>query len=244
MLMNNLFKIILILSSIVYVGLEVLKYDLEAVGLAAFIVFLLAYYYVRTVKNYEKLFLWFLLTNGIAHFLDFLSWYLPLDASDFSLSYYPISILYISSYALLIILLCKTLNLKTTLSQFYITIGVLLALNIFSVTLISETTGAELTQGEYITEFIYSAVVMLLLSVALINYMHKTDNKSMLFLVASICVFFSEMIQLAYIHISDTMALAAFYSITMVLAFGLYYIQSRLEFAEQVDFFSGDKLKA
>ena len=241
MIFNNLLKIILIIFSVLYVGLEVLKYDLEALALSGVLILLLAYYYTRTVKKTNLIFFWFLIINGIAHVLDFLSFYIPIYEGDIDYLYYPISILYIVSYVFLIVLLSKTLSLKKILSKYYITIGVLLVLNVFSVTLISETTAYALTQGENIIEFIYSAVVMFLLSIALINYMEKSDNKSMLFLVASIFIFFSEMIQLAYIYIADTTALAAFYSSTMVLGFLCFYIQSQFGFSDQKDYYSGDK---
>jgi len=244
MVLNTLIRIILILGSAFYVVLQILKNEFAALGIIAGVMLLLAYYYSRTVVHKEPLFLSFLIISGIARLIEHLSWYFPIDHGFNEYSYYLGSVLLISSYTLLILLLCKTMNFKRIISQFYITIGVLVVLNIFSVTLISDTTASVLGFGENIVEFIYTSVVMILLSIALVNYMDKTDNKSMLFLVGSICIFFSETIQLAYLYIIDTTALAAFYSITLVLAFTLYYLQSRLEYSKPVDYFSKDNLKA
>jgi len=244
MVLNTLIRIILILGSAFYVVLQILKNEFAALGIIAGVMLLLAYYYSRTVVHKEPLFLSFLIISGIARLIEHLSWYFPIGHGFNLYSYYLGSVLLISSYTLLILLLCKTMNFKRIISQFYITIGVLVVLNIFSVTLISDTTASVLGFGENIVEFIYTSVVMILLSIALVNYMDKTDNKSMLFLVGSICIFFSETIQLAYLYIIDTTALAAFYSITLVLAFTLYYLQSRLEYSKPVDYFSKDNLKA
>ena len=71
---------------------------------------------------------------------------------------------------------------------------------------------------------------MTLLSVALINYMYRNDNKSMLLLLASIFTVFSEIIQLAYYYILEDTNLSFTYSFFMVGAFLFFYLQSQLEF--------------
>jgi hypothetical protein len=68
------------------------------------------------------------------------------------------------------------------------------------------------------------------LSVGLINYMYRNDNKSMLFLIGSICIVFSEIIQLAYFYIIKSNDLGFIYSLFLVLAFVFFYLQSQLEF--------------
>ena len=66
-------------------------------------------------------------------------------------------------------------------------------------------------------------------SVALIDYMYRNDNKSMLFLLGSICIVFSEIIQLAYYYILEDKNLGFIYSFFLVVAFVFFYLQSQLK---------------
>jgi cbb3-type cytochrome oxidase subunit 3 len=85
---------------------------------------------------------------------------------------------------------------------------------------------------------------MVLLSVALINYMYRNDTKSMMFLMGSICIVFSEIIQLAYFYVMDDKMLGFIYSFFLVVAFIFFYLQSQLEFTGPEPEYSDEQLEA
>jgi hypothetical protein len=114
--------------------------------------------------------------------------------------------------------------------QLPVPIIILIVLDVFCVTLVTDTAEHQLTFYEYALEFVYNTIIMILLSVALINYMYRNDTKSMLFLVASIFIVFSEIIQLAYYYILDDNNLGFVYSLFFVVAFVFFYLQSQKEF--------------
>ncbi|MCC1484794.1 hypothetical protein [Winogradskyella immobilis] len=235
MIINRIIKIILIVLGISFVALEALEYAIEASGVSAFMFVLLMVLYCRVTKIKERLFFSFLLIFSIAHFYSFISWFLPYEENTVDYGYYLTNLLYMLSYTFLIALVVKEMNFKKILSRFTITIVILIILNVFCVTLVTDTASSVLSLAQYILEFTYNAIVMLLLSVSLIHYMNRDDNKSMLFLVGSIFIFFSEMIQLAYYYISHTNDLGAIYSIFLVLAFTFFYLQSKLDHVGSVE---------
>ena len=138
------------------------------------------------------------------------------------------------SYGLLIVKLLKGLDLKKVFSELTIPIIVLIVLDIFCVSLISGTTENMLSYYEYALEYAYNAVVMSLLSIALINYMYRNNNKSMLFLIGSIFMVFSEIIQLAYYYILNDNNLGFVYAFFLVVAFVFFYLQSQHKVTEPV----------
>jgi hypothetical protein len=137
------------------------------------------------------------------------------------------------------------MKFKKILKQFPVTLLILITLGVFCVTLITETVQNQLTTSEYVLEFLYNVIVMALLSAALISYMDRGDNKSMLFLIGSMFIFFSEMLQLAYYYVAELQHLAVIYSVFLVLAFVFFYLQSNLKHQEVQDFdFLDSNLKA
>jgi hypothetical protein len=85
---------------------------------------------------------------------------------------------------------------------------------------------------------------MILLSVALINYMYRNDNKSMLFLIASIFIVFSEIIQLAYYYILPDNNLSFVYSLFFIIAMLFFYLQSQQEFTGPIPEYADEELEA
>jgi hypothetical protein len=80
--------------------------------------------------------------------------------------------------------------------------------------------------------------------VALLNYMYRSDTKSILFLMASICVVFSEIIQLAYFYVLEASSLGYIYSVLFVTAFILFYLQSQKVFTGPQEEYSEGKVEA
>ena len=164
--------------------------------------------------------------------LSYSSWFFePIEHYEIDLFYYTANILYIISYIFLILRITSELDFKKVFTELTIPLIILVSLDVFCVVLVTDTTKGALDISQYILEFIYNAVIMALLSVALINYMYRNDNKSMLILIGSICIVFSEIIQLAYYYIlEDDRSLGFIYSFFLVVAFIFFYLQSQVQF--------------
>lgn len=241
MLTNRILKAISVVLGIGFIASLSLGYELEGSALSSMMLVLLTVLYFRGSKSKSKYFSSFLVVFTFAHVLSYLSWYLPEEdyfGTDYI--YYFTNILYVISYLFLILRFTSKLDIKFILKRFLFSILILLILDVFCVVVVTETASEVLSVYEYALEFVYNAVIMILLSVALINYMYRNDNKSMLFLLASICVVFYEVIQLAYFYVLSTNDLGAIYSTFLVLAFVFLYTQSQLKFLGPFESYSED----
>ena len=248
MIINKLLKIILLILGITYIVLEVFQIELYNDFVSSTLLVLLTLLYSRniTTKNKKRpYFLYFLITFTISELLSLFSNFFVLITDTVDYNYYLSNLLYMLAYTFLILRCVSTMKFKKILKQFPVTLLILITLGVFCVTLITETVQNQLTTSEYVLEFLYNVIVMALLSAALISYMDRGDNKSMLFLIGSMFIFFSEMLQLAYYYVAELQHLAVIYSVFLVLAFVFFYLQSNLKHQEVQDFdFLDSNLKA
>ena len=233
MIINRLLKIALVILGITYIVLEVSKIELYNDFVSATLLVLLTFLYMRSAETKFKkrpYFLYFLITFTASELLSASSYFVSLMTDAVDYNYFISNILYMLAYIFLILRCVSTMKLKGILKEFPVTLIILVVLGVFCVTLITETAQNQLNTSEYIIEFAYNVIVMTLLSAALIAYMDKGDNKSMLFLIGSMFIFFSEMLQLAYYYVEELQHLAALYSVFLVLAFTFFYLQSKLKY--------------
>ena len=224
-------KALLITAAVVFIVLQVLEFEFygAAVKVVLFLGLTLLYHIEVKDKNwFFRLFL-FLFTLGVV--IDFIAWLFSFsNISEFEgVFYYSANVLFITSYVVIIAKMLSALNLKSVIKKLPIHILVLLILDVFSVIIVTETTEKVLNSAEYMLEFIYNSVVMILLSVALLNYIYRDDIKSMNMLLASILIVFSEIIQMAYFYIEDNNTFNIMCSVLLVGAFVFFYIQSTLK---------------
>ncbi|NRD21144.1 hypothetical protein HNV08_13885 [Winogradskyella eckloniae] len=235
MLINRIIKIALLLFGGVYVLLQGLALEIEGAFLGAVLLSILTVLYIGWTKHKSKFFISFLVTFTLGQILGAISWHLPeTKPNDINYLYFITNALYILAYVLLILKTIKQLNLRTVFSELTIPILVLVVLDIFCVTLISNTTIDVLTTSQYILEYVYNGVIMALLSIALIDYMYRNNSKSMLFLLATIFITFSEIIQLAYFYILNDENLGFVYALFLIVAFFFFYIQSQYKVTDPV----------
>lgn len=235
MLVNKIIKVVLLILAVIYILLIGLTLEEEGAALSSIILILLTLLYHGWTKHKSKLFLSFLILFTVANSVGYLTWISPeIKEGETDYLYYLSNSLYILAYSLLIVKMIKQLNLKAVFSVLIIPIIVLIVLDIFCVTLISGTTKSIMDYSQYILEYTYNAVVMILLSFALINYMYRNNNKSMLFLIGCIFMVFSEIIQLAYYYILSDDTLGFVYSFFSVIAFMFFYMQSQHKVTEPV----------
>lgn len=232
MLINRSLKVLLLLLGGIFIVLQGLAFELEGAAVSAVMLVILTFIYCKWTDKKSKLFFWFLVVFTIADVLSYSSWFFePIERYEIDLFYYAANILYIISYIFLILRITSELDFKKVFTELTIPLIILISLDVFCVVLVTDTTKGALDISQYILEFIYNAVIMALLSVALINYMYRNDNKSMLILIGSICIVFSEIIQLAYYYIlEDDRSLGFIYSFFLVIAFLFFYLQSQVQF--------------
>ena len=246
MLVNRILKLVVFLFAVSFVILQGLAYEVEAAATSAAMLVFLTILYAGWTENKAQYFLWFLLTFTLGHVLGYFSYYVfELREGELDYFYYGVNMLYILAYALLIVKIISGFNLKTIFLEFPIPIFILVVLDIFCVYIVSGTTENILEIYEYVLEFMYNVIIMALLSVGLINYMYRNDTKSMLFLIGSICIVFSEIIQLAYYYILfEDSALGFIYSFLLVMGFLFFYLQSQLDFTGPEPEYIDDHIEA
>ena len=245
MLVNKIFKVVLMLLGGVYILLQGFAKEVEAAVLSAILFLLLTWFYSNKSAYRSKLFSSFLVVFTIAQVLSAIAWLTPkVLENEIDYLYYITNIIFIISYLLLIIKTIVQLNLKTVFSELTIPIIVLVVLDVFCVSLISGTTEGEFSYGQYILEYTYNAVVMALLSFALIDYMYRNNSKSMLFLLGTIFMAFSEIIQLAYFYILSNDTLSFVYSSFLVMAFVFLYLQSQYKVTDPIAAYKDENFSA
>ena len=225
---------ILAALTVVFLGFQIYELEVEASAIRALLLVFLTVLYCYKVKEKRFLFLSFLITFTVADILTFIGWLIPITPIDqIDYSYYIANSLYIIAYSFLIAQILNSLNLFEVIRKYPLHVFVLIVLDVFSVIVVTNTAVHKLSFHEYYMEFVYNAIIMILLTVALINYIHKNDKKSINLLLGSIFIFFSEVIQLAYFYISDINILNVICSLFLVLAFLFFYLQAKLTYQPQ-----------
>ena len=231
MIIRKILIAILVALAVVFLALQIFELEVKASGVRALLLVFLTTLYCYTVREKRFFFLSFLITFTIADILTFFGWLIPLvPNSEIDYSYYIANSLYIISYSFLIIQMLTSMNLVEIVKKYPFHILILIVLDVFSVIVVTNTAMHKLSYHEYYVEFVYNSIIMVLLTVALINYIHKDDKKSINLLVGSIFILFSEVIQLAYFYVSNINLLNVFCSLFLVLAFFFFYLQSRLPY--------------
>ena len=94
--------------------------------------------------------------------------------------------------------------------------------------MILEDPKVETSSLEFVTNVIYNVFIQLVLSLALIHYLYHQTKQSLLLFLASVCIVFSEMVQVAYLFISSEQILEIIYSMLMGLGFYFLYVYIKI----------------
>jgi hypothetical protein len=235
--------IVLIIGFIIF---QIFNLNQMATILRSLILPLVTVLYFLETRDKKSYFFYFLLLYSIPELVEP---FISLSDSELigNIRYYAGNILYVSAYIFLILEILKLMNLKKIFKRFPAPIVILVALDVYSVILVSDTSfSSGYFEGifENIIEIIYNITIMLLLTITVINYMNRHTKKAMNLLVGAICIVFSEVIQVAYYYISDENILETFYSILLVFAFFFFYLQSSMSYAEEKKFKPLERLEA
>ena len=197
----------------------------------SFIVPLITVIYIFFVKRKSKLFLLFLifysLSDVLGVVLDNLSYNDPQQLYDFQ--YYFGNALYIFAYIFLIIKIGKSLDFKYVIKNFKLHFLVLTILNAYLLYVLHAIINPNLVfESDYYLELVYNIVLLILLSMALLNYFYNDNIKSLYLFLGALCIVFSEVLDVAYIYITQRCILN-FLATTLALgAFYFFYQQSKL----------------
>jgi hypothetical protein len=226
----------IIVFAIVFIGLKIINMQEIAGYVRPIILPLLLIFYYLAKRDRSSYFFYFLLFYSITELSGLLSYFARESYVVDSLLFYGGNILYITAYVFLILEIFKSMNVKRIFNRFTTYILILVALDIYSIILVTEIAiKSELLYGvyDYLLEIAYNTVIMLLLTITLINYISKHTKKAMNLLLGALCIVFSEVIQVAYYYVSGQNVLNVAYSILLVLAFSFFYIQSNLSNQER-----------
>lgn len=218
-----------------FIGFKVFQLDHLAEYLRPFILPLLTIYYYAKHKDKHSYFFYFLLFFSLSELLSVPFFFIDYTKFTSDAVYFTGNMLCVTAYMFLIFEVCKSINILKLFKRFTLLIIVLLLLDAYTVILVSDVAGNGdyiMSIYEYSMEFIYNSVIMLLLTVALLNYLYRDSNKAMTLLVGSLCIVFSEVIQVAYFYVTEITFLGILYSVLLVVAFMFFYMQTNMEYAE------------
>jgi hypothetical protein len=195
----------------------------------SFIVPLFTLLYLINVKNKSPYFTWFLILFSISELSCVWQYYLVTDeALD---TYYTIgNSLYIIAYILLLFEVVKDLDFKKVIKNYKLHFIILGILNVYIVYVLLSIVDPVFSNSYlYYIELIYNVVMLLLLTFSLIAYFCNDNKKTLLFFLGTLCIVFSEFIQIAYFYIIDQDMLNFTSTLLFVLAFCFFYFHSRIK---------------
>lgn len=181
--------------------------------------------YFQTVKRKSLYFSMFLILFSITEASTLIN-----DKIPYAIVYFGGNSLYIAAYVFLILEVIKSLNFSFILNNYRMHVVVLLLLNVYIVYVLLKIVNPYVAQSsEFYIELIYNIVMLLLLSISLLNYFYRDDRKSLLMFLGSLCIVFSEVIQVAYLYIAERNLLIFSSALLSILAFYFFYTQASLK---------------
>lgn len=156
-------------------------------------------------------------------------WFITSEFIYYNLSNFSIIIGYIS----LLIFFFKGMNLKVLFKKFKFHILILSIFNVYILytlnQMILHDPTLKIDTLSFFMEVVYNVLILMLLSVSLMYYLYNESKQALLLFLASVCIVFSEMIQVAYVFISAEIFLRIGYLILMAIGFGFIYFYTLLE---------------
>lgn len=229
MQLKRILSVSLIIMCLIFLGFQIMNLEFEASGARLILVFLLTLLYYISVESKRIFFFLFLVCFTLGELVGFISYFVDVDnGHPIDYFYYLGNALYILSYVFLIIRVLKEIDVILVFKKFWLHLTVLIILDIFCVIILTGTTKNILSYNEFSLEFLYNAIIMILLTVSMINYISKNTQKSMNLLLGAIFIFFSEVIQMTYFYISSITILNVMCSLFLVIAFLFFYLQARI----------------
>ncbi|RAJ17110.1 hypothetical protein [Olleya aquimaris] len=187
-----------------------------------------SYLYYGQAKQRNHFFGFFLLSFSIAEILN-----VVFKESTF-LAYYCSNFLIIAAYSSLIIFLIKDINLKLLIKEFKLHLIILAVFNSYLIYALNQMIMQDETiiinTIDFAMEVVYNVLILLVLSLSLVHYLYHETKQGLLLFLASVCIVFSEMVQVAYIFISSEQVLQIIYSLLMGIGFYFLYVYIKIKY--------------
>lgn len=187
--------------------------------------------YMLYVKKKDICFLMFLLFYGMTDLFVMVINFIPNKESFliFEFKYYIGNTMYIIAYLFLFIKVSKSLSLMHVIKNFKIHLIVLTILNVYLIYVLQVIVKPNVVMDvDYYFELVYNIITLSLLSIALLNYFYRDNQKSLYLFLGILCLVFSEVIEIAFIYIAQR-SILTFLATTLCLgAFYFLFQQSKL----------------
>lgn len=222
---SKIFFLFIAVAFVLFVVSQFLGNDAISLYSGVLISPLFAVLYFVCVKRKTLFFSLFLLLYAVSDLLELSETYM-----SYFTYYFLGNSLYVLAYSFLLFEICRSISLFHVVKNYKIHVVVLAALNIYIVYVLQLIIDPYTEyNNQYYLELVYNVIMLLLLSGALLNYFYRDNKKSLFLFIGSLCIVFSEVINVAYLYITETNTLNLISSLLSVLAFYLYYQQAKLE---------------
>ncbi|WP_292948551.1 hypothetical protein [Olleya sp. UBA1516] len=187
-----------------------------------------AYLYYSQTKQTNHYFGFFLIGFSLVEILKIVFY------GNDTMAYYVANYLVIATYTSLIIFLVKDFNIKLLLKEFKLHIIVLLIFNAYIIYVLNQMIMQDAKLAVYSLDFIievtYNVLILLVLSLSLIHYLYHETKQGLLLFLASVCIVFSEMVQVAYLFISSAYLLQMVYTALIGVGFYFLYVYIKIKY--------------
>lgn len=209
---------------ILYVGLELFGHYALAYVVSTTIIPLISLLYFISIKTKKLFFSLFLVCYSITELQAFTK-----DLFNISFNYYTTTVLCILAYLFLFVHIYKSLDFNKVLKKFKIQIIILGVLSFYmGYMLFKITSPSAILSINYFLEIAFNTIILLTLSLAFLNYLLKENKKSGLLFLGTLCIIFSEVINVAITFITNQIIFNIIFITLLVAAFILFYLQSKL----------------
>lgn len=222
---SKVLVILIVLAYIVFVVSQFRGDEFMASSFGAVIYPIIAILYFVAIKKKTLFFSLFLVFYSLSELILFI-----IDFMPYIYYYYIGNSLVVISYIFLLIEICQSVCVVHVFKNFKIHLVVLTGLNIYIAYILQEVVNPYLEfTNEYILEMSYNIVMLLLLSLSLLNYLYKDNKKTLFLFIGTLCIVFSEVINIAYLYVSQINLLTVLSTSLFLLAFFFLYNQSKLD---------------
>ncbi|GAA4885608.1 hypothetical protein GCM10023311_05480 [Flaviramulus aquimarinus] len=227
-------KVLVSFVLVLYILFAILEFSGNsgvAYYLNALIIPVIALIYMLFVKNKNIFFSLFLFCYSLSDLMGIAIYSISFneDSIIYDFDYYVGNSLYILAYLFLFIRISSSMSFLHVLRNFKIHIVVLTILNIYLVYVLQMILNPyNGLYNNYYLELTYNIVMLLVLSAALLNYFFRDNKKSLYLFLGSLCIVFSEVIDVAYIYIAQRSLLNVLATSLALGAFYFFYQQSKL----------------
>lgn len=227
-------KVLVFIIGMLYILFAIFEfsgYDAISYRLDCLVIPVITLLYMTSVDNKNRYFILFLLFYSLSDILALVVDVMSNGGKNVftEFQYFIGNSLYILAYFFLFLKIIGTLCFKHVFRNFKIHIAVLLALNIYLIYVLQIIVKPNLVMDiDYYLELVYNVITFLLLSAALLNYFYRDNKKSLYLFIGTLCIVFSEVIDIAYIYITQRSLLSVIASTLSLVAFYFFYQQSTL----------------